>query len=509
MNIANWLCQTAQSWPNREAVRVGPSAYCTYSALLKAVCNRASDLKETHQIRKGDRIAIFAKNNPDYIELLHACWWIGAVAVPINAKLHPTEARWIINDSGASVVFTDSGGVFGSDCGFVEVGRSKPRPQGRSQLTDPAELDDNDLAWLFYTSGTTGRPKGAMLSHANLRNMAMCYTADVDCALPTDAMLYAAPMSHGAGLYMFSHIRVAALHIVPGSGGFDSDEIIELAKEQGSLVLFAAPTMVKRLVATARARQYDGTGIRTIVYGGGPMYLQDIDEAVDWLGPRFVQIYGQGESPMTISALSRDLISDVTQPNWHERRSSVGVPQSCVEVRILNEIGQALPRGQIGEICVRSPTVMLGYWQNEPATKATIRDGWLHTGDLGYLTSDGFLYLTDRSKDVIISGGTNIYPREVEDALLSHPAVFEVAVVGEPDPEWGEQVVAHIVLKKQHSASPNELDNWCKQHIASFKKPKKYIFSDDLPKNNYGKILKSQLRQKEMPPQLSSSGAAS
>lgn len=336
-----------------------------------------------------------------------------------------------------------------------------------------------------------------MLSHDNLRHMTLCYALDVDAARAEDHMLYAAPMSHGAGLYMFAQIRAGGAHLVPASHGFDSDEIIALAQSRGNLVFFAAPTMVKRLIAAAKAQGFDGTGIRTIIYGGGPMYANDIDEALACFGPRFVQIYGQGETPMTISVLPRDLVADQTHPRWRARRASVGIAQGAVTLAVLGSDGTPLPPGVTGEICVQGPTVMAGYWNNPEASAQTLQGGWLHTGDLGHLDEDGFLYLTDRSKDVIISGGTNIYPREVEEALLRHPAVFEIAVIGEPEPDWGEQVVAYVVLEPGHDVSLPELDSWCRQQIAAFKRPKRYEFVEELPKNSYGKILKTDLRTRK------------
>jgi len=301
-------------------------------------------------------------------------------------------------------------------------------------------------------------------------------------------------MSHGAGLYMLAQIRAAGRHLVPASRGFDCDEIIALAKSCGNLTFFAAPTMVKRLITASKQVGYRGEGIRTIVYGGGPMYANDIDEALELYGPRFVQIYGQGETPMTISTLSRDLVADETQARWRDRRTSVGIAHACVSLQIMGLNGEVLGPNETGEICVKSPTVMKGYWNNDQATADAIKDGWLRTGDLGHLDEEGFLYLTDRSKDVIISGGTNIYPREVEEVLLRHPNVFEVAVVGEHEPEWGEQVVAFVVAEPGASLSHEILEGWCKQEIASFKKPKRYVFIDELPKNSYGKVLKTELR---------------
>jgi long-chain acyl-CoA synthetase len=225
------------------------------------------------------------------------------------------------------------------------------------------------------------------------------------------------------------------------------------------------------------------------------MYLADIVEAVDWFGPKFVQIYGQGECPMGITALSRQDVADRTHPRWRDRLGSVGRAQAAVEVAIGDGAGRHLAPGETGEIMVRGRTVMPGYWENEDATAKTLKDGWLMTGDVGRLDADGYLTLTDRSKDVIISGGSNIYPREVEEVLLDHPHVREVSVVGRPDPEWGEVVAAFVVPVAGAEVDPAALDLFCRDHIARFKRPKLWRVLHELPKNNYGKVLKTELRR--------------
>ena len=272
--------------------------------------------------------------------------------------------------------------------------------------------------------------------------------------------------------------------------------MLALGRALRDVTMFAAPTMVRRLVDRAKTEGSDGEGIRTIVYGGGPMYVADIEEAVAVMGPRFVQIYGQGESPMTITALARELVADRSHPRWRERLGSVGVAQSCVTVRVSDENGEPLAPGETGEILVRGAPVMLGYWRDPEATGRTLRDGWLWTGDVGSLDADGFLTLKDRSKDVIISGGSNIYPREVEEVLLLHPALQEVSVVGRPSTDWGEEVVAFVVPKPGAALDPAELDRLCLAHIARFKRPKSYFVESELPKNNYGKVLKTELRRR-------------
>jgi long-chain acyl-CoA synthetase len=326
-----------------------------------------------------------------------------------------------------------------------------------------------------------------------------CYFIDVDDVDPADAVVYAAPLSHGAGLYHLPFMARAARHVVPASGGFDPAELVALAEGIGRLCLFAAPTMVHRLVEHVAASGASSAGFKTIVYGGGPMYGQDIRRALATMGPRFVQIYGQGESPMTITALSRAHLADDGDPRWPQRIESVGVAQALVEVRVVAADGSDLPVGVTGEIVVRGDTVMAGYWRNPEASAQALRDGWLWTGDLGALDGDGFLTLKDRSKDVIISGGANIYPREVEEVLLRHPGVREVSVVGRADARWGEVVVAFVAGDGVDAAA---LDALCLAHIARFKRPREYRFVASLPKNHYGKVLKTALReqlQKEAP----------
>src|SRR5438067_1238783 len=336
-----------------------------------------------------------------------------------------------------------------------------------------------------------------MLSFRSLAQMTFSYFTDVDDVPRDGRLLHAAPLSHGSGLYTFTHLAKGAAQVVPESGGFDAAEIFALLEAHREVSFFAAPTMVKRLVESYNGPSPKGEGdlgLRTLVYGGGPMYAPDLHAAMELLGNRLAQIYGQGESPMTITALSKFHHGDRSHPRHAERLASVGLPHSVVEVTIRDEDGRALAPENIGEVCVRGDVVMSGYWKNPEATAKTLREGWLWTGDLGSMDADGFLTLKDRSKDLIVSGGSNVYPREVEEVLLAHPAVAEACVVGRPDREWGEAVVAFVVPKEK-APDPAELDRLCLEHIARFKRPKEYRFVDALPKNNYGKVLKTELRR--------------
>jgi len=477
MNLVTWLARAARSDPGRIAIYSGERPWATYGELARRVACVAGGFVSAHGLSPGDRVAIAMKNAPEYLEAMYAAWWAGLAAVPVNAKLHAKEVDYIVEQSGARVTIRS------------------PEDVARLRSSSPvacAERSDADLAWLFYTSGTTGRPKGAMLSHGNLAQMTHGYFADVDSVDRDGRLLHAAPLSHGSGLYNFTHLVKGAAQVVPESGGFDAAEVLDLLRRHDRVSFFAAPTIVRRLVDEARGA-FEGN-LQTIVYGGGPMYLADLQDAMGVFGPRLAQIYGQGETPMTITALSKARHAQREHPRYLERLASVGTPHSVVEVTVRDPGGREVAAGEVGEICVRGGTVMSGYWMNPEASAAALRGGWLWTGDLGAFDEDGFLTLKDRSKDLIVSGGSNIYPREVEEVLLAHPAIAEASVVGRPDREWGEVVVAFVVPR---GAAPpiEELDRLCLDHIARFKRPKEYRFVERLPKNNYGKIVKTELRK--------------
>ncbi len=501
MNPAEWLLRTANFRPHAPALMCGSKIVADYSEFYRRAAAIAYGLLAMG-VTAGDRVAIFMKNRTQYLEILYGTWFISAVVVPINAKLHPKEAAWIIEDSAAKILFTSDdyiGDIKSHPLTSVKHILTTESEKYEALRTNPALLKPSNTAsdgtlWLFYTSGTTGKPKGVTLTAQNLMSMSLCYLADVDSVQPDDAILYAAPLSHGAGLYNFVHILRGARHVVPESGGFDAEEVFALAKKVKNISMFAAPTMVCRLVNYAREQNIEAEGIKSIIYGGGPMYTADIIDAVDQMGARFIQIYGQGECPMAITALSRDLVADRSHPRWRERLSSVGLAQSGVKIRIVDENGGDLEVDEIGEILISGITVMRGYWKNSQATEKTIVDDWLYTGDMGAMDSEGFLTLHDRSKDVIISAGSNIYPREVEEVLVSFADVKEASVIGKPNPQWGEEVLAFIVTHDGMDIPEADLDAHCLSNIARFKRPRSYCFLPELPKNNYGKVLKSELR---------------
>ncbi|MBI3706873.1 MAG: AMP-binding protein [Proteobacteria bacterium] len=503
MNLARHLLRTARVYPDGTALARGDTPCATWRELARRAAGLAAGLRERLNLAPGDRVALIMKNCPTYVEALYGCWIAGLAAVPVNAKLHPKEIAYILDHSGARVVLATDNLLdaianaqreAGTAARIIDVAGAEYRALAAAEPQDVADTQADDLAWLFYTSGTTGRPKGAMLTHRNVLAATLSYFVDVDTIAAGDSIVHAAPMSHGSGLYIMAHVAMGATQVIPESGQFDPAEIFALWRHWRGVTMFAAPTMVKRLVDHPDSGTADSANLKTIVYGGGPMYVADLKAALARFGQKFVQIYGQGESPMTITALSRARHAETDHPRYDARLGSVGVAQSVVEVRIADAGDRTLPAGEPGEILVRGDSVMKGYWRDEEASTRTLRGGWLHTGDVGTFDEDGFLTLKDRSKDLIISGGSNIYPREVEEVLLRHPAVAEASVVGAADPEWGESVVAFVVLRDGHTAAADELDRLCLDCIARFKRPKSYRFVASLPKNNYGKVLKTELR---------------
>ena len=497
-NLAALLFDVARRLPDRPAVSDDRSSR-TYRELTERVARLAGGLR-AQGLAPGDRVLLSLENCGEFLELLFGCWAAGLCAVPANARLHPREVEFIAEDSGARLLVATpvlaealaplAGAV--ASLNRVVATRSADYDGlfGEPLGADPGQPTDS--AWLFYTSGTTGRPKGAVLTHRNLVFMSQCYYADIDQLDERDTHVLAAPVSHGAGLYALPFLLKGAHQIVLPH--FDVEAILDVIARHPRVSMFAAPTMLTRLVHAPEVAAADIANLRTIYYGGGPMYVADLERALDIFGPRLYQLYGQGESPMTITGLAQRL-HERDHPHWYDRLASCGYARSGVLVRVVDDQDRDLRAGEIGEVITKSDCVMDGYWQNPAANAETLRGGWLHTGDLGSMNADGLLTLRDRSKDMIISGGSNIYPREIEEVLLRHPDVVEASVVGRSHPDWGEEVVAFLVARRGTVVAAAELDRLCLDHIARFKRPRDYRFVEALPKNNYGKVLKTELRR--------------
>ncbi|MBW2366766.1 MAG: long-chain fatty acid--CoA ligase [Deltaproteobacteria bacterium] len=508
MNIGSTLTRCSRIFPDHPAIEHGEKrrTYAQFNARANQLANALVRLG----LRKGDHVALLMHNCPEMLEALYACFKGGFGAVPINFRLHADEYAYIIDQSQArTVVLTPE---FNTDIrtvadqiprvehfiGVADAGEPFPAYETILSEESPERADADtgpeDVAWIFYTSGTTGRPKGAMLTHRNLLAMTLTYYADYVSLGPRDAILHAAPLSHGSGLYALPNIAQGATNVILETKAFEPERVFATIQEKRITNMFAAPTMLNMLTESPAAGKYDLGSMRSIIYGGGPMHVENLKAAMAKLGPCLTQLYGMGETPMTITYLPhRDHVHEGTTEQM-KRLASAGISRTGVDVRIVDSEARPLPIGEMGEVVARSDVVMKGYWQNPEATAETLAGGWLHTGDLGYLDDQGYLFLMDRSKDMIISGGENIYPREVEEVLARHPAVREVAVIGVPDSKWGESVKAVVVRAPEIQVTESELIEFCKARLASYKKPKSVDFIDTLPKNNYGKIVKRALR---------------
>mgnify|MGYP006285016045 CR=1 FL=1 len=507
MNVGSYITRAARHYPQNTAAVFEGKAF-TYAELNKRTDAFAKALKNLG-IEKGDRIGILQKNSHCFLETFFACFKIGACAIPMNFRLHPDEVAYHLNDARAVAI------VFSGDFkeGVKGIAEKASHTKHHICLQNPLdgqldyekmvsdnetsedqtiEVADDDLAWLFYTSGTTGKPKGAMLTHANLVATSVGWCADLMHLEPEDVAMQAAPLSHGGGIHAIAVVAKAGNNVI--LDGWKPKEVMACIEKYQVTNTWAVPTMIKMLITDPDLEKYNLSSLKWVVYGGSPMYVEDLKTAIRKIGPVFVQIFGQGESPMTGTFMRKqDHVID-GDPEAEQRLLSAGIARTDMEVKILDENDQELPHGEKGEIALKGPAVMKGYWERPEENAETLRNGWLHTGDVGYMDQKGYMYIVDRFKDCIISGGANIYPRELEEIIIQHPAVQEVAVIGVPDEFWGEAVKACIILKPGQATTEEEIISFCSQRMGSYKKPKSVDFLEDLPKSNYGKVLKRTLR---------------
>ena len=362
MNIASLLDKSSVIWADRPAIASGSEIIYKYGEFGTYVKQLAGAMANTFGLKAGDRVGIAMKNCPNYNIILFATWCAGLIAVPMNAKLHSREFEFILKNSGVSLCFVTNDLKNNIEEASKEISKliivnADSQDYDRLLTSKEIKISENnpdDVAWLFYTSGTTGRPKGAMLTHRNLLMMTISYFGDVDPVDEKDSLLHAAPMSHGSGLYILPYVAKGALQIVPQSGGFDPDEIAELLLNYKNVNAFFAPTMVKRLINNRKINKRAITNLKTIIYGGGPMYVEDCQRALALLGPKLIQIYGQGESPMTITALSRAAHLNIKDPRYLEKLGSVGTARSDLEISIVDKNDPATCKWRSGRgLCAR------------------------------------------------------------------------------------------------------------------------------------------------------------
>jgi len=462
-------------------------------------------------LRPGDRVAFCLANSPRILETIYGCFAAGLVVVPINARLHPREMAYIVDNSGARVLIHGPEYQAGIALHLAEFSGLDHRvctgeaadtlPYGRllnaaAALREAVDVAVTDPCWLFYTSGTTGKPKGATWTHRTIRVVIMNYLADVHNIQPGEVVAHAAPMSHGSGIVALPAVARAATNLVFESKSFEPKALFALIESQRvSHIAFLAPTQIIKMLEEFEPGRYDLSSLKAICYGGAPIYVEHLRNAIKAFGPVFAQIYGQGEAPITISGLNAAEHARLLAAN-DARIGSAGTIRTDVEVRCVDAEDRPLPPGREGEIVVRGDIVMRGYWNNPQATDEALRGGWLHTGDIGMLDANGYLFLLDRAKDLIISGGNNVYPREVEEVIVQHPAVATVVVFGIPHPYWGEAVHALVVAEPGIPVSDRDIIEHCGSHLAGYKKPKSVEFVDALPVSGYGKVMRREIREK-------------
>jgi len=491
-NLASNLIEAAQMYPARTAVRLGDTAV-TYSELDERSARLAGLLADIG-VKAGDRVGIMLPNVLEFPVIYHGVLRAGAVVVPMNPLLKAREVEYYLADSGARALFAwgdveeeASAGARAAGARAVSV---ESEEFGR-WLDDRAPVhavtprEDDDTAVILYTSGTTGRPKGAELTHANLARNAAVAATTLFSLEPDDVIMGCLPLFHSFG-------QTCGLNAAVGSGAsltllprFDPGEVLKTIQRDRVTVFEGVPTMYIALLNHPERHRFDTSSLRVCVSGGAALPVEVLRGFEEAFGCVILEGYGLSETSP---------VASFNHPNRERKPGSIGTPIEGVEMRVVDSEGGDAPAGEVGEIAIRGHNVMKGYWQREDATREAIPDGWFRTGDLARQDDDGYFFIVDRKKDLIIRGGYNVYPREVEEVLYEHPAVAEAAVIGIPHPTHGEEVAAAVVLKEGAQATPDDLRAFVKERVAAYKYPRHVWLEAGLPKTATGKILRREVR---------------
>jgi long-chain acyl-CoA synthetase len=508
MNLAYLIDRAAKWYPDSTAV-VDSNGRYSYQEVYNCANQFAHALTRLGH-EKGDRVAIICRNCVEYIETDFALYKTGLIRVALNPRLSAAEMTIMINDAEASSLIVSSDYAEIVDRmrpelktvkHFIIADKSHQGMLGYHKLIEneptsssEVELSEDDLALLFYTGGTTGIPKGAMHSHKGVITVTMNLQADAFHVTSNDAILSSGTMAHANGFRTTLAWIKGAKHVL--TNGFDPRQILELVQREKVTMLTTVPTTLARLCEYPDLTKYDLSSLRLITYGASPMPVDQLKTALKIFGQRMIQIYGQAEAPITITVLRPEEHMLEGTDEEVKRLASVGRPYSTGKVGVVDESGNQVKPGEVGEIIVQSPHCMSGYWKRPEATLETLRNGWIYTGDLATVDEKEYIYIVDRAKDIIISGGYNVYAREVEEVLYTHPAVREAAVIGVPDKNWGEAVKAIVALRPGVQVTERELIDYCRQNMTSYKKPQSVEFMPELPKSSTDKILKRELKEK-------------
>ena len=507
MNLAYVIKRSCESFPDRIAVIYG-NEKLTFKETHERINRLANGLFDLG-LRKGDRVGLFLKNCREHFEIYLALITGGLVRTPINVRLSAREATYIMKDSGArAIIFSEE-----SIPVVKEIRRELPNLEfmiclqadkgyayyesiasGGSPTNPDIRIEDNDLCHIPYTSGTTGHPKGAMMTHKRfLTLITRMYMSPLRDPVPSDIMLHISPLTAASNNMVLPHFIKGAANAAPvGSTPPDIFKTIEQHKATTTLIV---PTLINILLNHPEIDQYDLSSIHTIYYGSAPMPPALIKKAIEKFGAIFTQYYGMGEAAPASMLYPWEHYVDGT-PQEMRRLASAGTPAYMAELKIVNQEGADVKPGEVGEIIHKGDHVFNGYWRRPRATEESFKDGWFYSGDMATFDDDGYIYFMDRKNDMIISGGYNIWPSEVENVLYQHPSILEAAVIAVPDDKWGESVKAVVVLKPAESETEEAIITYCKDHIARYKAPKSVDFADNLPKNSSGKILRKKVREK-------------
>ena len=500
-NLATLLLQAATRFPNRPGLIRGDEIY-TWSTLASRIRAAAAGLQAAG-LQPGDRILVHGRNSPALFETMWATWMIGAVWVPTNMRLTPTEIAYLAQSSGARAHIFDRGFEPHVEAAaaanpaatiHLDLGQAWEALQHHGALQHPVDVDRDHPCWFFYTSGTTGRPKAGILTHGQMAFIVNNHLCDLmPGTTEQDVSLVIAPLSHGAGVHAVTQVARAVPSVLLESERLDTAEAWRLVARHRVTNIFTVPTILTMLTRAPEVDTTDHSSLRYIIYAGAPMYRADQQHALRKLGPVLVQYFGLGEVTGAITVLPPHLHTPDDDPTYPI--GSCGYPRTGMDISILSPEGARQPPGEPGEICVRGQGVFLGYHDNPEATAKAFKHGWFNTGDLGHLDAQGFLFITGRASDMFISGGSNVYPREIEEALLQHPAIAEACVLGLPHPKWGESGVAVLVLHPGATTTAPELLAHLESRLARYKHPAKLLFWDELPKSGYGKVAKMDIKR--------------
>lgn len=509
MNIVDLLSNSADRYAAAVALIDPDSPHgrrtLTYAQLWEQVRRYAAGLGELG-LSPGDRVALLLANCTEYVVAFLAIASAGMTAVPLNIRLLEGELTHMLRDSGARLLIAHGEQLSGRPglSAIPELGVALVDPvDGQSGSRRFEELKSarlltetrgggEDTASIMYTSGTTGLPKGVMLSHRAWLSVADKTRSTLDYG-PAEVTLHTAPLTHGAGFLLLPTLAVGGVNVV--CPRFHPARALDLFASEGVTNGFFVPSMIQMLLdQKSDTRRFDA--LRTIYYAGSPIDPGTLTGALERFGNVLIQSFGQMEVPMFLTVLDRSDHERIRSQPRSAMARSAGRVVPGVELKIVADDGQPCRGDTPGEIVVRGPHMMSGYWHRPDATADTMRDGWVHTGDVGYFDEQGYLYLVDRKKDMIISGGSNVYAREVEETLLAHPALKEAAVIGLPDLKWGELVCAVLVSHDGSPLADSELEQYCRETLPDYRRPRRFFWIPALPRNAYGKVLKRELRQR-------------